>query len=86
MQENRLVLTMDEDRLREIVEQSVRQAFKEVGLADDDARDDIKDLRSLLKAFRDAQRTILKTALTFLTLGVLGLVSFGAVKRINGGE
>jgi len=76
---------MDEDRLRQIVQESVKQAFKEVGLHDDDARDDIKSLRGLLKTYRQAQSAILKTVLTFITLAILSIFTLGFYNRVNGG-
>ena len=76
---------MDEDKLREIVHQSVREAFKEVGLHADDARDDIKSLRGLLSTYRYAQSAIIKTVVTFITVGVLSLISLGFYNRMKGG-
>ena len=80
---------MDEDRLRLVVQEAVRteidRAFKAVGLSDDDAPSDVRDLRGLLKTYKQAQSTILKTILTFITLGFLGLISLGFYNRMNGG-
>jgi hypothetical protein len=79
---------MDEDRLRIIMQDVVRteidRAFKSVGLHDDDAPSDVRDLRGLLKTYKQAQSTILKTMLTFITLGFLGLISLGFYSRFNG--
>lgn len=79
---------MDEAKLREIVRDEfraeIKNAFKEVGLHDDDAPSDVRDLRTLLKTYKQAQSTVLKTALTFITLGFLGLVSLGFYNRFNG--
>jgi ABC-type transporter Mla subunit MlaD len=82
---SRVELNMDEDKLRQIVQESVRQAFKEVGLHDDDARDDIKSLRGLLKTYRQTQSAIIKTVVTFITVGILSLISLGFYNRMNGG-
>jgi hypothetical protein len=38
----------------------------------------------LLKTYKQAQSTILKTMLTFITLGFLGLISLGFYSRFNG--
>ena len=80
---------MDEDRLRLIVQESVRieidRAFKAVGLHDDDAPSDVRDLRGLLKTYKQAQSTVIKTMVTFITLGFLGLVSLGFYNRMSGG-
>ena len=74
---------MDEAKLREILREEIRAAFRDVGLADDDAHGDVKDLRSLIAAYRSAQKTIFKTVLTFFTIGVLSLVSYGFIGKIN---
>ena len=79
------VIQMDEQRLREILREEIRSTLKEVGLADDDAPADIKDLRSLLKNYRAAQTSIIKAAATFFTLGVLGLISAGFWSKFGGG-
>lgn len=76
---------MDESRLRVILREEIILAFKDVGLADEDAHGDVKDLRSLIAAYRSAQKTIFKTVLTFFTLGVLSLISFSFIGKINGG-
>jgi len=60
---------MDEERFRIILREEILSAFRDVGLADDDAHNDVKDLRSLIVAYRSAQKTIFKTVLTFFTLG-----------------
>lgn len=81
---------MDEQKLEETVRRAVRaeitHAFKEVGLHDDDAPADVRDLRTLLRTYKQAQSTVLKTILTFITLAFLGLVSFGTFNKINGGD
>ena len=76
---------MTEEQLREIFREEIHTAFKQVGLADEDARDDVKDLRTLLKNYRAAQSTVIKTVVTFITLGVLSLISLGFYNRMKGG-
>jgi len=76
---------MDEDKLREIVHQSVREAFKEVGLHDDDAGNDVRDLRSLITDWRGIKKTIWQTVARAGTMFVLGLLMLGTWSRINGG-
>jgi hypothetical protein len=79
---------MDEDRLRIIMQDVVRteidRAFKSVGLHDDDAGDDIRDLRSLITDWRETKKTIWNTVARWGTLVVLGLLTLGAWSKING--
>jgi IS4 transposase len=80
---------MDEEKLRKIVQEEFRseitRAFKEVGLHDDDAPGDVRDLRELLRTYKQAQSTVIKTILTFMTLGLLSFISLGFYNRMNGG-
>lgn len=75
---------MDEEKLRSIVRESVRQAFREIGLHDDDASVDIRDLRSLIKDWRETKRTIWNTVARWGTMIVLGIISLGAWNKLNG--
>jgi len=77
---------MDEQKFREILREEIRSAFRDIGLEDTDARDDIKDLRGLLKTYKSAQSTIIKTIFAFVTLGVLSLISLGTINKISGSE
>lgn len=54
------------------------EALKDVGLYDDEARDDIKEMRSLLEAWRDTKRTIGQTIARFFTMALLALLAAGA--------
>jgi hypothetical protein len=85
MTDKNLVLTVDEERLREIVQQSVKQALREIGLHDDNAGDDIRDLRSLITDWRETKKTIWNTVARWGTLVVLGLLTLGAWSKIIGG-
>jgi hypothetical protein len=54
------------------------EALKDVGLYDDEARDDIKEIRSLLEVWRDTKRTIGQTTARFLTMTLLAILAAGA--------
>jgi hypothetical protein len=51
-----------------------RAALKEIGLSDKSAASDVRELRSLLDAYRLAKRTVLHTSLQLVTIAVLGAV------------
>lgn len=78
-------MDLNEQTLRTIVREETRQALKEVGLADDDAGNDVRDLRSLITDWRSLKKTIWHTVARWGTLIVLGLITLGAWNRINGG-
>ncbi len=78
-------MDINEQTLRTIVREETRQALKEVGLADDDAGNDVRDLRSLITDWRSIKKTIWHTIARWGTLVVLGLLTLGAWSRINGG-
>lgn len=64
--------------LREAAEWGAKRALADIGLHDDEAGDDVKELRGLLESWRDAKRTAFRTAVSWLTKGFL-LVVIGGV-------
>ena len=78
-------MDLNEQTLRTIVREETRQALKEVGLADDNAGDDVRDLRSLISDWRGMKKVVWQTVARAGTLFVLGLLMLGAWARINGG-
>jgi hypothetical protein len=71
--------------LREAAEWGAKRALADIGLHDDDAGSDVKELRGLLETWRDAKRTAFRTAISWLTKGFLimmiGSVWFYASKK-----
>ncbi len=58
-----------------------KQALKDMGLDNGEAREDIRDLRSLLQALRLARRTAWQTAVRVLTTFALAVVlAFAGIK------
>jgi len=78
-------MDLNEQQLRTIVREEMKSALKEVGLHDDDAGNDVRDLRSLITDWRLLKKTIWHTIARWGTLVVLGLLTLGAWSRINGG-
>lgn len=54
-----------------------RRALKEVGLADDEAAHDIRNLRDFVSTIKSMQRTFLVTVVRWLTIGTLALIAAG---------
>ena len=63
----------------------MKSALKEIGLHDDDAGTDVRDLRSLITDWRGIKKTIWQTIARTGTLFVLGVLMLGAWSKINGG-
>lgn len=52
-----------------------KEALREVGLHDDDARSDIREMRDLLDTFRETRRGVWSTMVKFLTVAVLTFIA-----------
>lgn len=76
----------EQQLLRTIVREEMKSALKEIGLHDDDAGDDVRDLRSLITDWRGMKKTIMQTIARAGTVFVLGLLMLGAWSKINGGD
>ena len=57
--------------LREAAEWGAKRALADIGLHDDDAGDDVKELRGLLESWRQAKNTAFKTAISSFLSGSL---------------
>jgi hypothetical protein len=77
-------MNIDEIALRQIVREEMKSALKEVGLHDDDAGTDVRDLRSLITDWRGIKKTIWQTIARAGTVFVLGLLMLGGWSKING--
>lgn len=69
--------------LREAAEWGAKRALADIGLHDDDAGDDVKELRGLLESWRDAKQTAFKTFVSWVTKGFLILIIGGAWFYLN---
>ena len=58
-----------------------RKALIEVGLADEDAANDIRTLRDLAGSIKIMQRTFLQTLVRWVTVGLLALLVAGALAK-----
>lgn len=67
-----------ERMLQDAARRGAKQALHELGLDDDQAGNDVRDLRTLITDFRAIRTTVLRTVVSGVTLGVLGLLVVGA--------
>jgi len=81
MTEAELELLLDRSAKR-----GAQEALKTIGLHDENAVHDVKDLRDLLDMWREAQRAVATTITKAITVGILSLLAIGAWYKWGGGE
>lgn len=83
------VITMTRAELRgmlsEAAEQGARRALERIGLGDETAGDDVRDLRGLLSLWRGGVRTFWDTVFKGAALLVMGAVAGIAGVKVMGG-
>jgi hypothetical protein len=79
-------MEIEEGTLRQIIREEMKSVLREIGLHDDDAGTDVRDLRSLITDWRGMKKTIWQTVARAGTMFVLGLLMFGAWTKISGGD
>jgi hypothetical protein len=67
-----------EAMLGRAAEAGAKKALAGVGLHDDDAQRDVRDLRDLIESWRDAKREIGRTLARMLTTALLAALAAGA--------
>lgn len=78
-------MLIDEIALRMVVREEMKAVLKEVGLHDDDAGNDVRELRSLVSDWRGIKKTVWQTIARWGTLIVLGIMTLGTWNKFNGG-
>ena len=78
-------MEIKEAELRIIIREEMKSVLKEVGLHDDNAGNDVRDLRSLITDWRGIKKTIFQTVARWGTLIVLGLMTLGTWNKFSGG-
>ena len=72
-----------EDLLGQVAERGARAALATVGLENGHAARDIRDLRDLIEAWREARHTAWQTFIRVLTTGVLAALLVGAAIKLR---
>lgn len=88
MAEGRLSMTKEEfdDAIDRAAEEGAKRALKELGLDDVNANSDLRELRGLLKAWRDARRSVAQAIIKFLTTALLGALLLGMGIKLGGSD
>ena len=66
-----------ESLIHKAAQEGAKEALKEVGLSDEEAYDDVKELRSLLDSWRATKTTVGQTIARMLTTAVLTALAIG---------
>jgi hypothetical protein len=78
-------MEIKEAELRIIIREEMKSVLKEVGLHDDNAGNDVRDLRSLITDWRGMKKVVWQTVARAGTMFVLGLLMLGAWAKLGGG-
>ena len=83
--ENMLLLRREEfdDLLDRAAERGAERALAHLGLENGHAAKDIRELRDLLQAWRDARLTAWQTAVKVITTGILAALLVGAAIKLK---
>jgi len=72
-----------EDMLDRAAQRGAKQALREVGLHDDDARKDIQEMRSLLEAWRDTRKGVWSTIVKVSTIAIITFIAASVWMQIG---
>ena len=72
-----------EDLLDRAAERGAERCLAHLGLENGHAARDIRELRDLLEAWRDARRTAWQTAVKVITTGILAALLVGAAIKLK---
>ena len=83
--ENMLLLRKEDfdDLLDRAAERGAERCLAHLGLENGHAAKDIRELRDLLEAWRDARRTAWRTFIRTVTTGILSLLLIGAAIKLK---
>lgn len=74
----RLTKSEIEAMLQRAAQEGAKEALTRIGLSDDTAANDVRDLRQLIDGWRDIKSTALKTVVRWCIVCILGILSVGA--------
>jgi 2-iminoacetate synthase ThiH len=73
-----------EQMIARAAKQGAREALESIGLHDENAGDDMKELRNLLDAWRSTKKTVWSQVVKATTMAVLGAIAAGAFLQFKG--
>jgi 2-iminoacetate synthase ThiH len=86
MQQERRAMSPEviEQMIARAAKQGAREALQSVGLHDENAGEDMKELRNLLDAWRSTKKTVWSQVVKAMTMAVLGAIVAGAFLQFKG--
>ena len=78
-------LKISPEELEEMLDRSAKRALESIGLTDENAARDIREMRSLLDAWRETRKSIWNTTVKIGTVAILTFI-VGAVWMSFNGE
>ena len=86
MPEERRAMSPDviEEMITRAARRGAREALESIGLHDETAGDDMRELRGLLDAWRSTKKTVWSQVVKAVTMAVLGAVAAGAFLQFKG--
>lgn len=72
-----------EEMMARAAKQGAREALQSVGLHDETAGDDMRELRNLLDAWRSTKKTVWSQIVKAATMAVLGAIAAGAFLQLK---
>ena len=75
-----------EAALGEAATRGAKEALRQVGLNDDNAQNDLRDLRALLSSWKEVRKGVLQAVVKVLTTALLGALLLGLGVKIGAGK
>lgn len=73
-----------EEMITRAARRGAKEALESIGLHDEDAGDDMRELRGLLEAWRSTKKTVWSQIVKAVTMAMLGAIAAGAFLQFKG--
>jgi hypothetical protein len=73
-----------EEMITRAAKRGAREALESIGLHDESASEDVREMRNLLDAWRSTKRTVWSQIVKAATMAVLGAIAAGAFLQFKG--
>jgi len=77
-------LKISPEELEAMLDKSAKRALESIGLTDENAARDIREMRSLLDAWRDTRKSIWNTTVKIGTVAILTFIAGAVWMSFNG--
>jgi hypothetical protein len=73
-----------EEMITRAAKRGAKEALESIGLHDESASEDVREMRNLLDAWRSTKRTVWSQIVKAATMAVLGAIAAGAFLQFKG--